>query len=83
MSIRKASLFDGQGKGTPLLFAQLRQRMPLQPVQSRAVLVDGGFATRYFAEWARAAFPSRAPLPADRISDRLGVGSDRFWDWLS
>lgn len=47
------------------------------------MLVEEGFATRYFAQWARAAFPSRDPLPADRIADRLGIGSTRFWDWLS
>lgn len=83
MSIRSARLFDSDGKGTPLLFGQLRQRMPLQPVQSRAVLVEQGLATRYFAQWAKAAFPTRDPLPADRIADRLGVGSDRLWDWLT
>lgn len=83
MSLRNSPLFDREGKGTPLLFAQLRQRVPVEPVQARAVLVEDGFATRYFAQWARAAFPSRDPLPADRISDRLGIGSSRFWDWLA
>lgn len=83
MSLRSSPLFDAEGKGTPLLFGQLRRRLPLQPVQSRAVLVRDGVATIYFAAWWRAAFPTREPLPTEAIARRDGAGSDRFWDLLA
>lgn len=82
MTIRNSPLFDPSGKGTPLLFGQLRRRMPQQPVQSRAVLVDGGLASAYFAAWWRAAFPTREPLPKEPIATRDGLGTDRLWDLL-
>lgn len=83
MSLRNSPLFDPDGKGTPLLFGQLRRRMPAQPVQSRAVLVEQGMATAYFRSWWRAAFPSRQPLPQEAIARRDGVASDEFWTLLA
>ena len=80
MSLRSSPLFDAEGKGAPLLFGQLRRRMPLQPVQSRAVLVDGGMASAYFEAWWRSAFPTREPLPKEPIARKDGTGTDRLWD---
>ena len=82
MSLRNSPLFDVDGKGLPLLFGQLRSRMPLRPVQSRAVLVERGFATAYFNQWWRAAYPDRQPLPKEQIARRDGVATDRFWNAL-
>lgn len=82
MSLRSSPLFDKDGLGNPLLFGQLRRRMPAQPLQSRAVLVKDGLATEYFAKWWRVAFPNREQLPKEMIADREGLASDRFWDLL-
>ncbi len=83
MTIRSAPLFDKDGKGLPLLFGQLRRRMPLQPVQARVALVSAGIATPYFAKWWRAAFPDRLPLPQEAIASRQGVATDQFWNLLA
>lgn len=83
MSLRLSPLFDAEGKGTPLLFGQLRARTPVVPVQARAQLVARGFATTYLADWWRVAFPNREPLPKEQIADRQGVASDRFWNLLA
>lgn len=82
MSLRNAPLFSPDGLGLPLLFAQLRRRMPVRPVQSRAVLVDDGRATKYFADWWRVAYPSRGHMPTDPIAEKDGRGTTRFWDAL-
>lgn len=82
MSSRSAPLFDAEGKGTPVLFGLLRSRMPVVPVQSRAVLVEQGMATRYFSDWWRTAYPARSPMPTDQIANRDGTGTDRLWSAL-
>lgn len=79
MSIRRAVLFLPTGKGSPLLFAQWRVRTPAVPLQSRAVLIESGQASRYFRDtWTRA-FPSREPLPQGKIAEVDGTGTDAFW----
>jgi hypothetical protein len=83
MSLRNSPLFFPNGLGTPLLFGQLRRRMPQTPLQSRAVLVDGGVASRYFADWWRASFPDRRPLPKEPIANKNGTGTERLWDVLA
>lgn len=83
MSLRSSPLFDAEGKGTPLLFGQLRRRLPVQPVQARAVLVERGSATAYMRSWWRTAFPDRQPLPQEPIARRDGVATDQFWNLLA
>lgn len=80
MSLRKLVLFREDGKGTQHFFGQWRRKAPLRPIQSRAVLVDGGLATRYFRELWTVAFPTRERMPDDPIANKDGTGTDRFWD---
>lgn len=83
MTIRRAILFLPNGKGSPLFFAQWRNKGAAVALQSKAALVDGGIATRYFRDLWRAAFPARTPLPLDKIANRDGTGTDAFWEVFS
>lgn len=78
MSLRRNVVFLPNGKGTPFLFGQWRNKAPLKPLQSRNVLVDGGVASRYFDQLWREAFPSRDRLPA-KVGNPDGTGTDEFW----
>lgn len=80
MSIRRAILFLPNGKGSPLFFAQCRAKGAAAALQSKAALVDGGIATRYFRDWWQAAFPTRTPLPKERIARADGTGTEAFWE---
>lgn len=84
MSLRNAPLFDAEGRGTPTLGGQWRAKGAAQPYQARAPLVErDGTATRYFREVWRVAFPTREPLPFERIAEADGRGTDAFWDRLA
>lgn len=78
MSVQSIPLFDPAGMATPFLRAQWRQKGGLQALQTGAVLVDGGSATRLFvAAWA-ASFPTRNNLP-DSVANPDGTGTSGFW----
>lgn len=79
LTIRLGVLFLPDGKGSPLLFAQWRNKVPLQPVQSNAALVDGGLATKYLRDIWAAAFPLRPTMPWEPIANSDGTGTDAFW----
>lgn len=73
-------MFLPNGKGSPLLFAQWRTKGAVQPIQSAAILVDGGLATRYFSSLWSASFPTRNPLPKAPLVNRDGTATDAFWE---
>jgi hypothetical protein len=77
--VRKATLFEPDGKPTGILLRQWRRRDPAKPLQARIALADRGAPTAYFTRLWRDAFPDRRPLP-DRIADKDGRGTDEFWD---
>ena len=78
--MRKATLFESDGKASGLLLAQWRRRDPAKPLQARIQLADrSGVPTTYFEAIWRAAFPDRRPLPA-KVAERDGRGTDEFWD---
>lgn len=79
MTIRSAVMFMPSGKGSPMFFAQWRTKGPLKPVQAGAILVDGGIATHAFRSVWAAAFPIRPPLPAEKLANDDGTGTDAFW----
>ncbi len=82
MSLRNAALFEGQ-KGSPILRAQWAQRAALQPLPAGFLLLEEDrTATRYFRGAAKAAFPTRQPLPFEPLADEAGLGTNVFWKWF-
>lgn len=79
MSIRNAPLFTPDGRPTPLFMAQWIRRGPAQPILSTLRLVENGMATDDFRRLWDKAFPSRPPLPKDRIANADLTASDGFW----
>jgi hypothetical protein len=79
LTVRSAPLFQPDGKGTRLLFAQWVRRGAAQPIMAAAVLVEGGLPSTYFRRLWEVAFPSYPPLPKGRIANDDGTASDAFW----
>jgi hypothetical protein len=80
LSLRAATLFLPDGKGSPFLFAQWRAKAGLLPLQSQAQLVDGGLGTQYFRSLWKGSFPLKPALPMEQIANNDGTGTDSFWN---
>lgn len=84
MGLRSIRLFNPDGTGTPFLTAQWQQKAALQPYQPRNPLVTReGMATAYFTAIWPIAFPTRDPLPKERLAEDDGRGTDEFWNVLA
>lgn len=81
MSSRSVPLFDREGRPTPFLMAQWRQRSAAQPLYAGTRYLDTGRAGLPVLRglWA-VAFPLRDPLPHAPLANSDGTGTQRWWD---
>lgn len=81
MSLRSLVLFTPDGKATPVMMGQWRQRDAAQPIQASAVVLEPDRSAKpwFRGLWAKA-FPDRDPLPFGALAERDGTATQRFWD---